>query len=145
MNKPLHDEDFYTWAHEQAALARRRDAAGLDWEHVAEELEVMGNEVARALTSAYRILSTHLLKWIYQPLRRSRSWRTSIINARSDIELILHDNPGVKSRADDLFLRGYERARRLAQAETGMPIKRFPVAPPFSREQAEDDEFWPDA
>jgi hypothetical protein len=145
MNKPLHDEDFYTWAREQAALARRRDAVALDWEHVAEELEVMGNEVPRALTSAYRILGLHLLKWIYQPLRRSRSWRSSIINARSDIQAILSDNPGVKSRADELFAKGYERARRIAEAETGIALKKFPEAPPFTRQQAEDDEFWPDA
>ncbi|KJU85436.1 protein containing DUF29 [Candidatus Magnetobacterium bavaricum] len=38
----------------------------------------------------------HLLKWQYQPNRRSESWRATIDNQRTDIELLLADSPSLK-------------------------------------------------
>jgi len=32
-----------------------------------------------------------------------------------------------------------------AAAETGLPIERFPEAPPFTLEQALDENYWPEA
>ena len=51
-------------------------------QNVAEELEALGNEQASALRSSYRILLLHLLKWRYQPKRRTRSWAGTIVRER---------------------------------------------------------------
>ena len=70
----LYEHDFYTWALRQAELVRARRLSELDLENVAEELESLGKEQAHKLESAFRVLLLHLLKWIYQPHRRSRSY-----------------------------------------------------------------------
>ena len=74
----LYDKDTYTWALQQADALRRRSANEVDWENVAEEIESVGKTEARELENRYIVLLTHLLKWLYQPGMRSRSWEASI-------------------------------------------------------------------
>src|SRR5215212_7017040 len=79
----LYGDDLYTWAIEQAAALRAGDLESLDLANLAEEIEDLGSEQLHKLTSAYRIVLTHVLKWDHQPERRSRSWATSINSQRS--------------------------------------------------------------
>ena len=37
-----YEADFFAWTQEQARLLRDRDARGLDWENLAEEIELDG-------------------------------------------------------------------------------------------------------
>jgi hypothetical protein len=37
-----YEADFFAWTQEQAQLLRDRDARGLDWENLAEEIDSMG-------------------------------------------------------------------------------------------------------
>ena len=69
----LYGDDLYTWAIEQAAALRAGDLESLDLANLAEEIEDLGSEQLHKLTSAYRIILTHMLKWDHQPERRSRS------------------------------------------------------------------------
>ena len=140
----LYDRDFYTWALRQAELVRARRLGDLDIENVAEELEALGKEQAHKLESAFRVLLLHLLKWAYQPQRRSRSWRGTVVRERTNVDRILEDNPGLKPQRTRRFATAYRGARKEAAAETGLPIATFPEAPPFGIEQAMDEEFWPE-
>jgi hypothetical protein len=140
----LYERDFYTWSLRQAELVRARRFADLDIENVAEELESLGKEQAHKLESALRVLLLHLLKWAYQPQRRSRSWRATVVRERTNAERVLEDNPGLRPHRERLFARAYRGARKEAAAETGLPIATFPEAAPFSVAQALDDEFWPE-
>lgn len=141
----LYERDFYTWALRQAELVRAGRLAELDRENVAEELESLGKEQAHKLESSFRVLLLHLLKWRYQPQRRSRSRRGSIVRERTNVELLLEGNPGLKPRCAELFAAAYRGARKEAAAETGLPIARFPEASPFTMSEALDEEFWPEA
>jgi hypothetical protein len=140
-----YDEDFYTWTQEQAAALRRhrltRPNAAVDWEHVIEEIESLGNEQADKLESAYRLILMHLLKWVHQPHRRSRSWRRTIGRERLNEERLLRKNPGLKSRRHRLFLDAYADARKEAANETGLPLKTFPETCPWTLEQVMDPDF----
>ena len=140
-----YDDDFYGWCLEQAALVRAGQLGELDRENVAEELESLGNEQAHALRSAYRVLLIHLLKWQYQPGKRSRSWAASIIRERGNAEERLAGNRGLEKHKRRLLAEAYGRARREAAAETGLALAIFPTDCPFTFEQALDDEFWPEA
>lgn len=141
----LYEQDFYSWALRQAELLRARRFADLDVENVAEELESLGKEQAHKLESALRVLLLHLLKWKYQPQRRSRSWRGTIVRERINAERVLEENPGLKPHRERLFATAYRGARKEAAAETGLPLATFPEAAPFSLAQALDEEFWPEA
>lgn len=140
----LYERDFYSWAMEQARLVRERRFAALDIENIAKELETLGRSEARELQSRLRVLLVHLLKWRYQPDRRSRIWRLSIRGAREEIEEHLADDPGLKPRAPELFVRAYRLARVWAAEETDLEPEVFPPDCPFTLVEATDPEFWPE-
>jgi hypothetical protein len=140
----LYERDFYSWARAQAAAVRAKDAAALDWDNLAEELEGLSRTEARELHSRYQVLLAHLLKWLVQPERRSRSWRNTIANQREALAEHLADNPGLKSRDGTEFERAYAKARRDASTETDLDLAAFPEEPPFTPEQAKDPDFLPE-
>ena len=136
--------DYYTWTKEQADALKRRSANELDWERLAEELDALGASEERELYSRYVVLLTHLLKWIYQPDRRGRSWDNSIQEQRRRIARHLKRNPGLKGSAEaEEFADAYADARLRASSETDLDIDVFPEAPPFTMEQAKDAEWMP--
>ncbi|MCX7629653.1 MAG: DUF29 domain-containing protein [Geminicoccaceae bacterium] len=139
------DEDFRAWALEQARLLRERRLDALDHELIAGEFEASGAEQEHALESSLRVLLVHLLKWRYQPSRRSRSWRAAIVRERLAIPRRLGRNPSLRRRLPELFREAYRDARKEAAAQTGSDLGRFPEEPPFTLEEALDEEFWPEA
>ena len=104
----------------------------------------MGSEQEHRLGSSRRVLPIHLLKPIRQPRRRSRRWRATIVRERINVARTLERNPGLKSRRGELFAEAYRAARKEAAAETGLPVAAFPEAPPFTLDQATDEDFWPE-
>lgn len=139
----LYERDFYSWALEQACRLRAGRLDELDLENLAEEIEGLARAEARELRSRYATLLAHLLKWEFQPERRSHSWVGTIVRERGEIEELLDENPGLKPRRAALFAKAYRRARADAAAETNLPLDRFPAACPYAREQAMDEAFWP--
>ena len=138
-----YDDDFYTWTKTQADALRRRSANELDWDHIGEELDALGRTEERELGSRYRVLLAHLLKWIVQTERRSRSWELTILNQRDELSVHLGKNPGLKRVEIDEFAVAYRQARRDAAIETGLELDRFPETPPFTMDQAKDEHWWP--
>ena len=144
MSNSLYDRDFYAWANEQAALLREGRLAEADIENIAEEIESMGRSEKRELISRLALLLLHLLKWQFQPGRRSVSWRLSIENTRLELEDHLKDNPSLKSQLTEAIRSAYRRALNEAVAETGFSRTTFPADCPYSFEQATDPNFWPE-
>ena len=70
---PLYKRDYYAWVRSQVDLLRRREFDSLDNGNVAEELDDLGKSVRRELESRLERILAHLLKWSYQPERRSPS------------------------------------------------------------------------
>jgi hypothetical protein len=140
-----YEQDFYTWANEQAALVRAGRFDQVDAGNIAEELETLGRSEARELKSRYRTLLLHLLKWRYQPDKRSHSWSVTIDRERgTDIPEHLADNPGLRPRQRELFEAAYRLARADASRETGLPENAFPIDCPFTPDEAMNTGFWPD-
>ena len=135
-------DDFITWTEEQGRRLRARDGA-IDWEAIAEEIEGMGRSETSAYKSALRLICHHLLKWVYQPERRSNSWRATITTARLRALDIEDDSPSLRARREEVFAQAYANARRIAADETGLPIATFPAEPQFGVDEALDEEFWP--
>jgi Domain of unknown function DUF29 len=140
-----YDDDLYAWTQAQAGYVRAGVWGAVDVEHVAEEIEALGNEQRHAVESHLRILLAHLLKWAYQPQRRRRGWQASILNARAEITRRLARNPSLQPAWAEMLAWAYQKARRLAAAETGLPRATFPEQCEWAREQILDDEFWPEA
>lgn len=141
---PDYESDFHDWSFYQAELVRTGRFSELDLPNVIEELESMGSEQRHTLTSCYRVLILHLLKWRFQPERRGRSWRGTIARERGNIEDREKTNASLARKADELVAAAYRRARKEAAVETMLPLTAFPPDCPFTLAQLRDDEFLPD-
>ncbi|BAP54299.1 hypothetical protein THII_0002 [Thioploca ingrica] len=142
MNKSIdYETDFYAWAQYNADLLRQRQFSELDIEHLVEELESMGKRDRRELTSRFKILLAHLLKWQYQPSYRCSSWRGSIAEQRLQINDLIKANPSLKSYLPEAIIFAYPEALELASDETGLPQSIFPTTCTYSIEQLLDKNF----
>jgi hypothetical protein len=131
MEHPAYEQDAYGWAMHQARLLRAGQLSDIDIENIAEEIETMGRSERRSLSSNLMQILIHLLKWTHQPERRSRSWILSIANHRDGYTRDLAENPSLKPEMPAILMSAYNSARRLAAAETDLPIITFPDACPY--------------
>lgn len=58
----LYHQDFDAWIHDQISLLKAGKMDALDTHHLIEELEDMGKNNRRELSSHLKILIAHLLK-----------------------------------------------------------------------------------
>ncbi|CAK0764942.1 conserved hypothetical protein [Gammaproteobacteria bacterium] len=143
MIREIYENDFYAWTENQVTLLRGGQLAGLDLEHIAEELESMGRSERRELESRLEVLVMHLLKWRYQPQRRGTSWYHTIVVQRARVLRVLEDNPSLRPRTKGLLDVVYPTARLLAAGETG--IEHLPEVCPFTLNQVLDTHYWPES
>ena len=68
---PTYEADFYSWALRQARLVREGRLAEADLANIAEELADLGRSEYREMRSALARTLQHMLKWDYQPAKRS--------------------------------------------------------------------------
>lgn len=127
----LYDEDLLAWAKQQAAHLRAGHLDRLDVEHLIEELEAVAGNLRRELKNQLRILLAHLLKWQVQPRRRLRSWASTIVEQRAQIEDLLEENPSLRREMEATARAAYPQAVKLAMAETGLPRRTFPPELPY--------------
>ncbi len=139
-----YDKDFHAWLIDTAGLIREKRFGEIDAEHVAEELEAMSKSEKRELLNRLTVLLAHLLKWQFQPARRSRSWRNTLSTQRIDISELLEDSPSLKTEIMGKIGPAYEKAAMAAEDETGIDKQSFPHRCPFTLEQILDKEFFPE-
>ncbi len=130
----LYTEDETAWLEAMAALVRRRELAELDLENLGEYLTDMARRDRREVRSRLVVLLAHLLKWEFQPEKRSRIWRTTMLNQRQElVDLVGH---GVlRAHAETVLPEAYDNAVELAASETGLPKTSFPAVCRYTIEQ----------
>lgn len=135
--------DFNSWIHQTVQLLRQRQWHEVDVEHLIEEIEELGKSERRAIASQLTRLLLHLLKWQYQPQRRSDSWLDSITDARTQIELVIEDSPSLKNYPLEKLKESYQRARHQTSKQTNIQISVFPEDCPYLLEQILDEDWLP--
>jgi hypothetical protein len=136
-------QDIIAWAAEQAHLLRTKSFSSLDIEHVADEIEDVGKSEQRELMSRMTVLLAHLLKWKYQPTRRSHSWEVTIRNQRKAIIRHLKQVPSLKVSLDDPEWWDGAWGDAVDRATKETRLKDFPESCPWSFFQIADNDFWP--
>jgi hypothetical protein len=94
---------------------------------VEELIDALSRSDRRALESHLVRLMQHIIKWSVQPDKRSRSWQSTIANARESIAEIQEDTP---SLTDDVIRRLWEPALRKARREAEGDMDR--TIPPLA-------------
>lgn len=140
---PSYEDDVYGWSQRQAELLRAGHYDDVDMENVAEEIDSLGKSQVSSLESCYRLIAAHLLKFLFQPERSSRSWQVTVVRERLNAQSCLDASPSLKPRRAALFDKAYRQARKLASAETGLPSKTFPTDPPFTLDELSSEDYAP--
>ena len=139
----LYETDYLQWIETTVEKLHSRDYANMDWDNLIEEIEDMGRNERRSLESNLIVVLLHLLKWQYQPERRSGSWEGSIIEHRRRIRKALKESPSLQPYLESIFAEAYVEAVKQAKAETGLPLEAFPLQCPYELTAVVDDEFLP--
>lgn len=148
----LYQTNYAVWAQRNAELLRARRFEELDIEHLLEELSDMSKSDRRELHSRLLVLLAHLLKWQFQYPQLTdrwrefdgRSWRSTIVEQRAQLEGLLRQSPGLKSAVEASIAEAYPAAVRLARKETGLPQTTFPDTCPYSSRQILDEDYYPE-
>lgn len=141
--RPDYSHDFALWLQAQATLLRDRKFDLLDVENLAEEVESMARKEHRELRSRLRVVLLHLLKFKFQPSRRSRNWFGTLAEQRDQIAEIIKDSPSLHGHVMEYADAVYSGAARAAALETGLPPSTFPASNPFSQAELLDPDFVP--
>ena len=137
----LYENDFFAWLTKQKQALDNRDIKVLDWGNLAEELEGMGIREKNELKSRLVVLLAHLLKWQYQPIKRSISWFTTIANQRDDLIDLLDEKPSLRQFIPDILPKAYRNARREASVETGIGLSNFTQTCPYNLDEVLNHHF----
>ena len=141
----LYNRDFYLWTKSTAKLLKERNFSEVDIVNLVEEIESLGRREKRELKNCLIVLLMHLLKWKYQPGKRSESWRSTISDRRIYLELLLEDNPSLKPFLPEVFDNCYQKALVKAANETGIRQDIFSPESPFTPEETLTFEYFPEA
>ncbi len=135
INEPLTDlyeSDFYAWTQEQSALLSRGQWQSLDIENLVEDIESLGKQQKQELRNHLGVLIGHLLKWKFQPELRGKSWRATVREQHTKIQLHLKENPSLKSYLDQAIIDSYEIALALVVRETHLDYPDLPSDCPYA-------------
>ena len=121
----LYEQDYSQWAETMADLLASGRFTELDLENLVEEVRDLSKRERDRLLSSLRLIVHHLLKWDYQPDKRSRSWENTIGRERDNIGLYLEDSPSLGRYLNNESLRKiYRVARSDAMRETGLELPK---------------------
>jgi hypothetical protein len=141
--KSAYEEDFLAWTQETACLLRMRRFPELDLENLIEEVETLGRSEWRELDNRLIVVLKHLLKWKYQPARRSTSWESTLVTQRRKLQRLLRRSPSLQAGVKDSVAEVWADAVREASVETRLPAETFPEQCPYTPEQILDPNFLP--
>ena len=136
--------DFYAWTMANPKLLKQGRVSEIDIENIAEEIESIGKSERRDLLNRLSVLIAHLLKWLHQPQKRSKSWELTIKEQRFEIADLLADSPSLKSEIEKHLAHAFEKALILAEKETGLAKRTFEKECPFSLKQLLNQKFFPE-
>jgi hypothetical protein len=101
--KKLYENDYLEWLDRNIKLLKKSRLSEVDLENIIEELESLGRSEKTVLRSNLTVLLMHLLKWDYQPEKRSNSWRYTIIEQRRRILDAFEDSPSLKRFFEEIL------------------------------------------
>lgn len=91
--------------------------AELDWPNIAEEIESLGKNQSRELSSRIATILVHLMKLQASPASAPHAgWRDTILEQRDEIDRLLADAPSLRVRVPSIIAAEMDRARRRAEA-----------------------------
>ncbi|MFL5341511.1 MAG: DUF29 domain-containing protein [Gemmataceae bacterium] len=130
----LYTADETAWLEAMADLVRHGAYSELDYPNLLEYLSDMAKRDRREVESRLAVLIAHVLKWLYQPDHRSRSWRLTIVEQRQELA-DLAARGVLRSHAEAMLGSVYHKAVERVVAEIDLNPATFPAECPFSLDE----------
>jgi hypothetical protein len=127
----LYERDETAWLELTASLVAEGRLREIDRAALVEYLSDMAKRDKREVTNRLTVLIAHVLKWQYQPKRRTNSWRATILSQQDELEELLESGTLLRY-ADGILAKCYGKAVQRTAAETGLQVQKFPEACPYS-------------
>lgn len=145
----LYDRDFHAWTQEQARALREAAARGnnapVDWEHLAEEVNDLGNQVRYAIRSHLATIIEPLLKLEQSPdTCPRRKWRLSADKARRTLADRLEENPSLCGWPEEVLDKAWRDGLSDARHDDSLDPGVLPGACPYSLDRIMDMSWWPE-
>ncbi|SFM40221.1 DUF29 domain-containing protein [Methylobacterium pseudosasicola] len=134
-------DDFYAWTQEQVGRLRVGDITGLDRANLAEEIESLGRTQFASLVRALENILANMLTIDHRAGSQNRRKAIEIAMHRKHVSDELHDSPSLKNRLGDAVERAYRCARLEAADTTGLALRHFPEACPYTYQDIMDRPF----
>jgi hypothetical protein len=126
----LYEKDETAWLEIMAKLVAKKRFAELDHRHLSEYLTDMAKRDRREVHSRLVILLWHVLKWEYQPEKRTGFWENTIDQQRLELRLLLESGT-LKNHASEILAGAFAVARKRAARETKLKLGQFPKECPW--------------
>lgn len=143
-HRELYEQDFYLWVEQAVKLLSENRLSELDRENLIEEIGDMGRSEKLSLESNLEVVLMHLLKYQYQPEKRTNSWRYTLFEHRRRLQKAFKTSPSLKRHFVEAFDDCYNAAKKLAAIETGISIDTFSISSPFTTSQVLDEDYLPE-
>lgn len=103
----------------------------------------MASNLKNAALSQLRRIMLHIIKWITQPGKRSRSWITSIENGRDELKIIEKKKPSanrkfLRENWDDTFNKAKKGAEK--EMQTNSKVNKLTEKQVFDDKYTLDDD-----
>lgn len=141
----LYDQDYYLWLEITLKQLKEGNLEQLDWDHLTEEIEALGNEQRRKVESYLKQLLIHLLLYKYWQSEKvycPNGWENEIDNFRDELEFLLRSTTLYNYFLEKLDLV-YPKARKQVIKKTGLDADIFPQQCPFTPEEILNSDYLP--
>ncbi|HLP87937.1 MAG TPA: DUF29 domain-containing protein [Nostocaceae cyanobacterium] len=141
LTQNLYEQDYHLWLETTLKQLQTRDLENLDWEHLIEEIEALGNEQNRKLKSYLLQLLKHLLLYQYWDVPDCQNhWEVEIDNFRVELQ-DLTQSKNLYNFMLTVLEEVYTNAKRQAKKKSG--LNNFPENCPYNIEQILDVDYLP--
>jgi hypothetical protein len=146
-NASGYEHDFHAWLLSQVSALKERRFRDLDLENLIEEVEELARSLPRELRNRLKVVLVHLLKWQFQPSKRSTSWDLTLLEQRDQLQQLLEQNPSLRRQVPELIQKVYATAEKMAGKEMKLDRverqRKFPEQCPWTPEQILDEDYLP--
>ena len=113
MEKNLYEKDYYLWLDKTINLLENHQFSDLDLENLIDEIKSMSINQQKALKSNLIVILWHLLKYLQEPEKQTRSWALTLFEHRERIEEDLENSPSLKIfLTEENLKKCYDKARK---------------------------------
>ncbi|MBE9249681.1 DUF29 domain-containing protein [Dolichospermum sp. LEGE 00240] len=144
-NYEIYEQDYPEWLDITLSQLQSRDLENIDWEHLIEEITVLGNEQRRKVESYLLRILIHLLLYNYWKSDKDwsgRGWEKEIDNFRLELDLLL-ESKVLYNHCEKIVDKIYIKARNNAIRKSELSPEIFPETCPYSLTEILNPEWLP--